>query len=89
MSITIELTPEIEAKINRNAEQSGIPLQDYIRQLLENTPAKQNTPVELGLQATLPPEEFAKVLREWSESHNWPALSEEAMSRESIYGDNH
>ncbi len=84
MSVTIELTPELEAKVLRNAESKGVPIGEYVLQTLRATPKE-----EKSLWETLSPEEFASALREWSESRNWPALSEEAMSRESIYGDNH
>lgn len=38
---------------------------------------------------TATPQERAKAFREWAESHprNSPALSDEAISRESIYGE--
>ena len=84
MSITIELTPELEAKVQRNAESKGLPVGEYVLQTLHAAPIE-----EKSLWETLSPEEFARSLREWSESHEWPPLSEEAMSRESIYGDNH
>jgi hypothetical protein len=38
---------------------------------------------------TATPEEWVKAFREWAESHprNQPSLSDEAISRESIYGE--
>jgi len=86
MTITLELSPDLEAKVNRNAEQNGMRLEDYVRQLIENAPPPQ----EKSLMETLSPAEFAIALREWSESHtHWAPLSDEAISRESIYGDSH
>ena len=40
-------------------------------------------------QLTSTPEEWIKAFREWAESHrhNTPHLSDEAISRESIYGE--
>lgn len=40
-------------------------------------------------QETSTPEEWIKAFREWAESHprNTPPLSDEAISRESIYGE--
>src|SRR5262249_55493850 len=40
-------------------------------------------------QETATPEEWGRALREWSDSHerNTPLLSDEAISRESIYGE--
>ncbi len=83
MTITLELSPDLEAKVIRNAEQNGMRLEDYVRLLIENAPP----PPEKSLMETLSPSEFAIALREWSESQpeNLPILTEEAMSRQSIY----
>ena len=38
MSLTIDLSPEVEAKINWNAERQGISPTDLARQLIETAP---------------------------------------------------
>jgi hypothetical protein len=84
MTLSIELSPELEAKVEQSARFYGLPVEAYIRQLI----ATDVPTIQPGLQAVLPPEEFARVLKEWAEEHqNWPILPEEAFSREAIYGD--
>ena len=61
--------------------------------LEEKLQANPNEPSQAGqnrsFYETASPEEWAKAFREWAESHprNSPRLSDEAVSRESIYGD--
>ena len=86
MTLTLELTPGLEAKAHQNAERNGMQLEVYLRQLLANAPLSP----EKSLWDTLSPDEFNAALDEWIESHNqWSMLSDHAISRESIYGDNH
>lgn len=45
---------------------------------------------ELSVYQTATPEEWIKAFEEWAESHrnkNFPQLSDEDISRESIYGE--
>jgi len=39
MTITLTLSPEIQAKVQRTAEIAGLPVQDVIQQALEQLPA--------------------------------------------------
>ncbi|MDY7022496.1 MAG: hypothetical protein SWJ54_14270 [Cyanobacteriota bacterium] len=61
--------------------------------LEEKLKANQNKPSEQSQEPpfyeTATPEEWAKAFREWAESHprNSSSLSDEAISRESIYGE--
>ena len=52
---------------------------------MQETSTTQNRP----FYETATPQERAKAFREWAESHphNSPILSDEAISRESIYGE--
>ena len=85
MSMTIDLPEEIGNRLRAGAERNGLSLSKYIEHLL----AMEKPPRPVTLQETLSPEEFVKALRAWAESHdpNLPVLSDEAMSRESIYGE--
>lgn len=77
MSSTIEVPPDIAAKIEAQAQARGVPVDVYLRMLIEEQEGKK----------ILSPQEKARLWREWaaSHSHNTPLLSDEAISRESIY----
>ncbi len=79
MSVMIELPPEVEAGLAVQAEARGVPLPQYLRQLLEEQ-------VQRGRGGALPP---AARVAAWRASvkdlPHTPPLSDEAISRESIY----
>jgi hypothetical protein len=81
MTVTIELPPEIEAEAIALADAQGLPLAEYVEHLL-----REQVPVRLG--AAVSPSERAVL---WRASVKGlpvtPDLSDEAISRESIYGD--
>ena len=82
MTVTLELKPEVEERIIAEAKARGLSVEDYIQQELE---AKVLTP-ERAEQ--LPYEEWLQKWNEWLGSHDYikaPPLSDEAISRESIY----
>ncbi|MGK7904755.1 MAG: hypothetical protein AB4352_25780 [Hormoscilla sp.] len=61
-----------------------------LEEKLKGTPALTSAEgQERPFYETATPEERAKAFREWAESHprNMPYLSDEAISRESIYGE--
>ena len=79
MTVTLELPPEVEASFVAQARAKGVPidafLQDY---LIQHAP-----PVELLQMST---EEWERAFEEWADSFpDVPPLSDEAVSRESIY----
>lgn len=61
------------------------------QKLAENEAMKsEGKTKERHFQETATPEEWIKAFREWVESHrgrNYPPLSDEDISRESIYGE--
>lgn len=80
----IKTITQVLVKItNRTPEQ----VKPYLDALLEQlVPSQQERP----LYETATPEEWIVAFREWVESHrglNFPSLSDEAISRESIYGE--
>jgi hypothetical protein len=79
MSVKIELPPEIEANLAAQAAAQGIPLPEYLRHVLEEQ-------ASAGAGNSLLPEERATVWRESVKGlPDTKPLSEEAISRESIY----
>ncbi len=80
MTVTIELPPEIEAALIAQAEARGLPLSEYLRSVLWQQVPDQNV--------ALSPAERTSVWRETAKGFpHTPPLSDEAISRESIYGD--
>jgi hypothetical protein len=81
MSVTVELAPEIEASLATQAAALGVPLAEHLRRLLE-AQAGASKPTRKT------PEERAK---HWRESvaglPDTKPLSDEAISRESIYAE--
>jgi hypothetical protein len=81
MTVTIELPPEIEASLVAQAQALGLELTQYLEHLL-----LERAPTPTG--ASLGPAERAAAWRESVKGiPHTPPLSDEAISRESIYGD--
>jgi hypothetical protein len=81
MTVTLELKPEVEERIVAEAKARGLSVADYIQQKLEGKPTTQDP-------NSLPFEEWLRKWNEWLHSHDYieaPPLSDEAISRESIY----
>jgi hypothetical protein len=81
MPSVLEVQPDIAEKIVAQAAEHGLSVDAYLRLLVEE---RQEKTVE---RKTLSPQEKARLWREWAASHNpdTPLLSDEAISRESIY----
>jgi hypothetical protein len=81
MTVTINLPPEIEADLVAQARAHGLGVPQYIEHLLRDRVPGQRT-------AELSPAERASAWRESvKDLPHTPPLSDEAISRESIYGD--
>jgi hypothetical protein len=81
MKITLELPPEVEARLWVRARAQGVSLGTYVRTLIEQSAA-------LDSQAGLSLQEFEAGMDALAEgSEELPVLPPEAYSRESIYGD--
>src|SRR5579863_1278453 len=85
MTLTLELPPEREAALKEQAKARGMSLEQWLLDLTEQLAPSGSI---AHLQRTNP-KEWARQFRAWAESHdpNLPVLSDEAMSRESIYPD--
>lgn len=83
MTLTIELEPEKVFLLEKEAERRGIPLMEYARQLVEKNLTEGPPPTPSS------PQERAAAFGAWAESHaiDAPLLSDEAVSRESIYSE--
>ena len=83
MGVTLELNQEVEVRLTAQAAAQGLAVEAYLEGIIESLAG----PHVLHFQETSTPEEWARALVEWSESHgrSTPLLSDEAISRESIY----
>jgi hypothetical protein len=87
MTLRIDLPPEIEAALKVKAETYGLTVDQWLLQLAKQEIETSAEPLAL-LQKTNP-QEWARRFEAWARGHdpNLPVLSDEAMSRESIYPD--
>jgi hypothetical protein len=82
MTVTLELKPEVEERIIAEAKARGLSVEDFIQQELEANLRTAERAEEVSSE---------ERLRRWNEflsSHDdikAPPLSDEAISRESIY----
>ena len=84
MTVTIEIPEELAERYEDQALTGGLPFEQWLVKL-----AAQNLPVRsiVHLQKTNP-EEWIRQVRAWAHSNrHLPILSDEAMSRDSIYPD--
>ena len=81
MTVTIQLPPDFEADLIAQAQAQGLDLAQYVEHVL-----RDQVPSHAG--ATLSPAELAEAWRQSTRGlpHTQP-LSDEAITRESIYGD--
>ncbi len=85
MNLTIELADEKAAVLKAQAEARGLTVERWLAQIAEQFVQ----PVSIAHLQKTNPEEWARQFDAWVDSHdpNTPVLSDEAMSRESIYSD--
>jgi len=78
----LEVEPEVASKILARARERGVSADVYLRELIDQEGSESETTDGLSSQ------ERARLLREWASSHstNTPLLSDDGISRESIYG---
>ena len=85
MNLTIELSDAQAAALKAQAEAQGLTVERWFQKIAETHIAPRSI---AHLQNTNP-KEWARRFHEWAESHDrtTPLLSDEAISRESIYPD--
>jgi hypothetical protein len=90
MTLTIEVSGELEAALKAQADEQGLTADRVARRVL----ARALTPGVEGEEGGLPAatrtsgKEKARAFVQWAKSHrDTPALSDEAISRASMYPD--
>jgi hypothetical protein len=85
VTITLELPDHLTAALQATAAAQGMSLEAWLRQMAE----QHVIPESFAHLQESDPEEWARRFHAWAESHDrtTPLLSDEAISRESIYPD--
>ena len=79
MTVTLNLTPEVEAGLLAQAQVSGMTVEEYLLSVVEGV-------VLPAAPTTLSPEQRAAAFESWSANHRATApLSDYAVSREAMY----
>jgi hypothetical protein len=82
MTITVDIRPEVQAELARQASAQGRAVEAYAASLLEQAAH------HAAMVGKLSPDRLENTLREMSQfSHKIPALGEDAFTRESFYRD--
>ena len=82
MNIVIDIKPEVQAELGRQAAAHGVDIGAYVANLLEEA-----AQLPAGSK-TLSREQLNKMLQELAQfSHKIPLLPDEAFSRETLYGE--
>jgi hypothetical protein len=80
--MTITLRPDLEEELTARAEAEGLSTEEFVNRQLERLVASKSP------SSKFTPEERVRLWDEWVNSHDYikaPPLSDEAISRESIY----
>jgi hypothetical protein len=87
MNLTIEISDEKAAALKAQAAAHGLTVERWVEQIAEQQAEAQ--PASIAHLQKTNPKEWARLFHEWAESHDrtTPLLSNEAISRESIYSD--
>jgi hypothetical protein len=83
MTVTLNLPPSVEQAFLAEARAKGVSLDELVRDVLLARPPASPA-------GELSPEEWVREFKAWTRSHaedNLPLLSDEAMSRDFIYGE--
>ena len=85
MTLTLEVSPEKEARLREKAARRGQTLNDFLLKLVEGAAETEEAPAEPS-NARL---EAVRAIGSYNTraSAGLPPLSDTALSRESIYGD--
>jgi hypothetical protein len=81
MTVTLDLSPEVEGEIVARARASGVTVEAYLLAMVEGVAVP-------ATRKALSAEERAAAFEAWSANHlATPPLSEYAVSREAMYED--
>ena len=85
MTLTVALTPEEESKLLAEARARGVSPDALVHNAVKELLSKIESSTET---AKMTPQERAGAFEEWARSHRCtPPLSDEAISRETLYGE--
>jgi len=85
MTLTLDMTPELEHRLREAAARKGIPAEEYARMLLEEGLLNGPQAAEPGAATS---EDRKQRLSHWIEANRGlPSLPEEAFQRTSFYGE--
>lgn len=87
MALTLDLPKDLEATLTSQAHAHGMTLEAWLQKIVAEQAQPNAAP--RSLQDELTPEEWVRQFHAWTQSHDrtTPLLSDEAVSRESIYPD--
>lgn len=81
MNVTLSLNPEIEKVLQVRAHERGLSIEDLLQEVVEREAVLAAVPASSG-------KEKARAFVEWADSFpDTPPLSDEAISRASMYPD--
>jgi hypothetical protein len=81
VTVTLNLRPEVAADLLAQAEVTGMSVEEYLRSIVERVVM----PITSGKMS---PDQRAAAFQSWSANHRaTPPLSDDAISRESMYED--
>lgn len=85
MNVTLNLPPEKEVTFKAQADARGLSLEQWMLEAAD----QHVQPASIAHLQKTNPQEWARYFDAWVDSHrsDLPVLSDEAMSRESIYPD--
>jgi hypothetical protein len=90
MTLTIEVSGELEAALKAQASEQGLSADRIARRVLAQalTPDAESNDGNLSETAKTASEEKARAFVQWAKSHrDTPPLSDDAVSRASLYPD--
>ena len=81
--VTLELRPEVEERVKKEAEALGLPVEDYLQIVIESQLPNGGPKASSGAS----PAEKGKAWEEWAAGHRHDTSVILNDSREAIYGD--
>lgn len=89
MTLTIELTPEQEARLRQEATRQGLETEEYARRLFTNVLSLQVTQEEFRWEVASPQErvDAFRAMIDSIAKFNAPSISLEALRRENMYAE--
>ncbi len=89
MTLTIELKPETEKRLAKEADKKGLPIETFIEVFIQENLSEEKAEIEKPFHKTTN-EEWRTEFHRWLNSRKdrgEPYLSDEATRRENIYED--